>query len=155
MVAFRFSVVVPNLAPEAGIHGPNVVRRSEVEDAVYFERSGFKLLACGINPGERKRLDVGGVDLVERAEAPARVVAVVGGPRIGGGFEKSGGIEALRDGERCAQAQSKKQQDCDSSLLRSARKHCGSSLLIHVRASLLQAFQIRKEIVNVRLRKLV
>ena len=37
VVALRFSVVVPNLAAEASVHGPNVVWGGEVENAVHFE----------------------------------------------------------------------------------------------------------------------
>src|SRR5690349_12593726 len=99
VVAFRFTVIVPNLAAETSVDGPNVVRRREVENAVYFKGSRFKFLVRGIDPGERKGIDVGSVDLVERAEAPAGIVAVVGGPRVGGGFEEGGGIETLRGGE--------------------------------------------------------
>src|SRR5690242_15429043 len=110
---------------------------------------------CGIDPSKSKGADVGGVDLVEGAEAAAGIVAIVGGLRICSGLEKGRRIKALRGCEGCAQAYGGQQQQvCDSSLLRKVRKHGVSSSLIHGRASLLQACQIGKEIVNIGLRKL-
>ena len=46
-----------------------------------------------INPGQGQSLDVGGIDLFERAVVPARVVAVIGRPRVGRGFEQQRRIE--------------------------------------------------------------
>src|SRR5437899_224116 len=85
VVAFGFALVVPDLAAEFRVDGPDVVGRSEVHDAVYDERRGFENASrSAINPGEGERVDVAGVDLIERAVAAAGVVAVVGGPSVGG-----------------------------------------------------------------------
>src|SRR5260221_1759580 len=86
VIAFGFTLVMPDLAAELCVDGPNVVGRSEVHDAVYDERRGFEDAGrSAINPGEGERADVAGVDLIERAVSAAGGVAVVGGPRIGGG----------------------------------------------------------------------
>ena len=116
VVAFGSTVVMPDFAAVAGVHGPNVVGGGEVENAVDFERSRLELLVRRKNPGERERMDVCGIDLVERAETPAGIVAVVGGPGVRGGLEQSGRVEPLRGNEGRAQEESNKQQkDCSSS----------------------------------------
>src|SRR5215469_2856002 len=114
MVSLGFAVVVPNFAAEAGVHGPNIVGGGEVEDAVHFERSGFEFLVGGINPCEGKSVDVGGADLVERAEPSSGIITVIGGPGVGGGFLKGRWIQALRGANRRGQVENKKQQDRDS-----------------------------------------
>ena len=117
VVAFGWSVVVPDLAAEARIDGPNVVRCGEVENAADFEGSGFDWGDVHRkSPGQGERGDVGGIDLIESAEATAGIVTVVGGPGVGGGLEQSGRVEPLRGNEGRAQEESNKQQkDCRAS----------------------------------------
>ncbi len=94
----RRILVVPQLAAGARVGRPDVVGRGEVEDAVHHQRRRFdgdrgsaaaassrSAAARGEarGPGERQRVDVRGIDLGERAEAPAGVIAVVSGPGIG------------------------------------------------------------------------
>src|SRR5438046_4870966 len=85
VIAFGFTLIVPNLAAEFRVDGPNMVGRSEIHDAVDDERRGFEDASwSAINPGEGERVDVAGVDLIESTVTAAGVVAVVGGPSIGG-----------------------------------------------------------------------
>src|SRR5882724_12260334 len=85
VIAFGFTLIVPDLATEFRVDGPNMVGRSEIHDAVDDERRGFENVSwSAINPGESERTDVAGVDLIERAVTAAGVVAVVGGPSVGG-----------------------------------------------------------------------
>src|SRR5262249_17990367 len=74
----------------ARVDGPRVIGNGEVEDAVNHQGSGFDRgvadsalrahIRDAVEPRERKTVDVGGVDVGERAEAAARVIAVVRGP---------------------------------------------------------------------------
>ena len=63
------------------------------------------------DPGECKRADVSGIDLIERAEATTRIVPVIGRPGIGCRSEQSRRVEPLRRGERYMQAQCEQQED--------------------------------------------
>src|ERR1700729_4200350 len=95
---------------------PRVIRRGEIENAIQHERRGLDLqtaetgFAAGhrrhirtqaadrcpetrpgrspVYPRQRHLPDVELVDLPERAEAAARVIAVISGPCIGGCFEQ-------------------------------------------------------------------
>src|SRR5258708_34930347 len=101
VIAFGFTLVMPDLAAEPCVDGPNMVGRSEVHDAVDDERRGFEdARRSAINPGESERIDVAGVDLIESAVTTAGVVAVVGGPSVGGRVQQHCGVETLRGGGR-------------------------------------------------------
>src|SRR3569833_714334 len=94
-------LVVPELAAGAGVDGPGVIGHKEEEDAIDHQRGGFETAAEGdlrgevIDPGERERIDVGGVDLLQGAVTAARVIAAVSGPGIGGSFGERSWIDAL------------------------------------------------------------
>src|SRR5579859_5212774 len=47
------------------------------------------------SPRKGQAVHIGGVDLIERAEAAARVIAVVGWPRVRGRFQLGCGIQGL------------------------------------------------------------
>ncbi len=100
VVAFGGALVMPDLAAEAGVDGPDIVWRGEVENAVHFEWRGLEHSSMRAKyPGKRERADVSGVDLVEGAEAGTGIITVVGGPGIGGRPEQGCGIKALGCGE--------------------------------------------------------
>src|SRR5271167_577706 len=99
---------MPNAAAESSIHCPNVVRHRKIENAVHFERSRFD--RCAVrpkSPGERERVNVSRIDLVERTETLARIVAIVRWPGIGWRFEQHSGVELLSQSERQMQTQRK------------------------------------------------
>src|ERR1043165_2070687 len=101
VIAFGSSMIMPNLMAVTGIDGPNIVRCREIENAVDDEWRGFDNAGANAEgPGDGKGIDVGSVDLVERAVAAAGIVAIVGRPGIGGRFEKGGGVKALSGGSR-------------------------------------------------------
>ncbi len=100
--AVRFPLVMPDLAAGARVDGPGVVGEREIEDAVDFERRRFdgrrKRSGAGIEaifPGQGHRGDVRRIDVRERTEAAAGVIAVVSGPRIGGRLEQQCWIQTL------------------------------------------------------------
>src|SRR5579859_6633486 len=100
MVTLGSPLVMPDLPAITRVDCPDIVRRGKVEDAVDFERRGLENRAVGAkDPSQRKGVHVSGVDLIEGAVAGSGIIAVVGGPGIGSGFEQSCGIEALRAGE--------------------------------------------------------
>ena len=78
--------VVPDLVAGARVHRPDVVGDGEINNAVHQQRGGFdgRRLAGLKGPGEAEIGDVGRRDLREGAVAAAGIVAVVGGPGIGG-----------------------------------------------------------------------
>ena len=102
--ALGLPTVVPEFATGAGIHGERMVGHGEVKNTIDFERGGFHLdLRAGtgigaISPGEREILHVGGIDLGQRAEAPAGVITVISGPGIGRLPLQLGGVETFRSG---------------------------------------------------------
>src|SRR5687767_212493 len=76
-------LVMPDLSSGAGIHGPNVIREGEVEDAVDHKRRCLHGSAASrepIGPGEGKRGDIVRVNLGQRAEPATRVIAMIDGP---------------------------------------------------------------------------
>src|SRR5689334_9941527 len=96
MVAFGRALIVPDFASKTSINSPNVVGSGEIQNAVYFKRRGLD--DCGVwtkSPCEGKRADVSGIDLIELTESHARVVTVVGRPRVCRRFEQSCWIESL------------------------------------------------------------
>src|SRR5437879_264546 len=112
VIAFGLALVVPDLAAEFRVDGPNVIGRSEIHDAVDDERRGFEDARwSAINPGEGERVDVAGVDLIERAVSAAGVVAVVGGPGIGGRVQQRCGVETLRGG--VGRARESREENCN------------------------------------------
>ena len=88
--ALVLPAVVPDLLAGARIDCPGVIGNREVENAVDHQRSRFDRriadaalrpdIGDAVEPGERKAADIRGVDLGKRAEAPARVIAVVSRP---------------------------------------------------------------------------
>src|SRR5215475_785867 len=101
VVALGSAAVMPNLVAESRVNGPNIVGSSEIQNAVYFEWRGLESVSWSAeSPSERERTDVLGIDLVERAEAPAGIVAVVGGPGVCGRFEQGCGVKRLRGSAR-------------------------------------------------------
>ena len=112
VVAFGNTLVMPDFPPVARIYGPNVVGHREVENAVHFQRRRFDGGQMRLeDPGERKRADVSSIDLVERAEATARIIPVIGRPGIGCGLEQSRCVEPLRRKRRYIPSQRKQQED--------------------------------------------
>ena len=97
VIAGDFAFEMPDRQAEARVDGVDVVGDGEIQDAVHFERSGFDALAVrAINPGERELIYVVGIDLIERRKAFAGVIAIVGGPGVGGLFlQQSLWVEAL------------------------------------------------------------
>ena len=94
---------MPELATGAGVDGPGVVGHGEVEHAIHFERRGFDGDAArrigahvdAVHPGESQCACVGSGHLLQRAEAATGVIAIVGGPGIGGQLFEFGGVKAL------------------------------------------------------------
>src|SRR5882672_754331 len=85
--ALRLPGVMPDFAPRARVYGPHVVGKSEVEQAVDLDRraldaAGAEAGVRPVDPGQAQRIDVGGIDLLERAVAASRVVAVVCRPTV-------------------------------------------------------------------------
>jgi len=102
--AFAFPLVVPNLATGAGVDGPGVVGYGEIQNAIDLQWRGFDLDTKGtaagtglgmIEPGEFQVAYIAGVDLIESAEAAARVITVVGGPTSLVRMDDRRGIETL------------------------------------------------------------
>ena len=86
LVALGGAVVLPQLDAGLRIDGPGLVRDGEVHDAINNQRRAFDGQAVrGKGPGEREGLHIGDVDFIQRAEAAAREVAVIGGPLIADG----------------------------------------------------------------------
>src|SRR5262249_27247686 len=104
--ALRFVREVPDLASSSRVDGPDMVGRREIQETVHHQRRAFDRAGAGhtqpVDPRETQVLHVAGVDLRQRAEATAGVVAVVGRPGVGGD-------RSLR-GERAAQ-ENRDQQD--------------------------------------------
>src|SRR5579875_2678957 len=101
MPAVIYPVVVPQLLACARIYGPDVIRNSEIQNAVHFERSTFHLYVSytsqgtgigAVHPLESQVVQIGRIDLSQRAEPFARVIAVIGRPTIGGRPKKLCGI---------------------------------------------------------------
>ncbi len=87
VVAFGSAMVMPDLASVPGIDSPNVLGHGEVKNAVHFQRSRFNRGSVRVkDPCDCERADISGINLVERAETPARVVSVIGRPGIGCGL---------------------------------------------------------------------
>ena len=105
--AARLPEVVPDFAPGPRVDGPDVIGRRKVQRAVDHQRRRFdgrwtEAVGGGrrnvgafpadvrerlrrvqpVHPGELEIPDVVAVDLRQRAVAPARIVAVIGRPRI-------------------------------------------------------------------------
>src|SRR5579864_6108657 len=79
-------VVVPDLVAGACIHGPDVVRNGEVQNAIDQQRRGLdgrELLGLK-GPGKAQILDVQGRNLSESTVASAGIVAMVSRPTVGG-----------------------------------------------------------------------
>src|SRR5579859_4022973 len=96
MVTLGSPLVMPDLPAIARVDGPDIVWRRKIEDAVDFERRGLENRAMRAkNPGQRERVHVSGVDLIEGAVAGSGIVAVVGGPGVGSGLEQRCGVKAL------------------------------------------------------------
>src|SRR5207253_462330 len=111
VVAFRSSLVMPNLPAEAGVDGPDIVRSAEVENAVHFQRGGLDDQWARVkSPGQGEQIHVPRVDLVEGAEAGARIVSIVGRPGVGRRLEQSRGIEPLRGSAQWTKTQGKEQR---------------------------------------------
>ena len=106
VAAARLPGIVPGFPAGARIERPDVIRHRQVQVAVDHERrrldrrrtapgrrrvgpfsaddrAGARRVEA-VDPRQREVLHVGRVDLLERAVAPARVVAVVGRPGVGG-----------------------------------------------------------------------
>ena len=90
--------VAPQLSRRSRIEGPDVVWRRDVDDAVGQDRRRLDLLRLtGLKrPRQRQLSDVAGRDLRQPAMTLARVVAVIGGPAVGGRLEHCRVIERLR-----------------------------------------------------------
>src|SRR6185436_10720979 len=77
---------VPDLAAGPRVDRPHVIGNRYVGNAVDDERRTLDRTGAGrrqpVAPGKTEVLDVVGVDLGERAEPPAGVVAVVGRPSV-------------------------------------------------------------------------
>ena len=105
VAALVLPAVVPDLFTAAGVDGEDVIGDGEVENSVDFEGRRFDggrayaalLTDAGdaVKPLEGELIEVARVDLSERAEAAARVVAIVGRPSVGGRFEQGLGVEPL------------------------------------------------------------
>ena len=104
VAAARLPRVVPDVAAGARVDRVDVIGHREIQRAVDHQRRRLDLRrAAGrrrvrpfpaddragarrvdaIDPRQREPLHVGGVDLLERAVAAARIVAVIGRPRVG------------------------------------------------------------------------
>src|ERR1019366_4753800 len=146
----RLPEVMPQLFAGMRVDGPSVIRRGEVENAIQHQRRGFDLQAAEtgfpagygghirtqpangctegwacrrpVNPRQRHLFDVELVDLPERAEPAARVIAVVSGPCIGGRLKQLSRVEYLIADwlltHLCGQDHryNDRQQDCDQGL---------------------------------------
>ncbi len=74
----ELTLVEPDRASSTSVESERaVVLAGGIEDAVHHERRGFKFAGCGclIHPFRDQRSSIGSVDLVQRAEAAASVVA--------------------------------------------------------------------------------
>ncbi len=104
--ALRFPAEVPQLASGARIDGIDVIRQRGEQDAVHDD--GRTLDGRGVSsatalrtsaearpvdPGERHRIDIVLVDLIEWRVAAAGIVSVIGRPVLGARGEKLCGIE--------------------------------------------------------------
>ena len=98
--AFRLPDVVPDLASRTSVERPHVVRRGQIDDAIHlqrrpFDRAGVAAAARvhSIDPPQTQRADVAVVDLRQRTEPAAGVIAVIAWPRIRAGIQELRGIE--------------------------------------------------------------
>src|SRR5262245_61603946 len=74
-----------------------MIRHRKIRNAVDDKRRGFhRCLARLERPGHRQRPDVGRVDLLERTEALARVVAVERRPVLRWPLQQHSGVDTLR-----------------------------------------------------------
>src|SRR5262249_53368779 len=104
-------LIVPEFAAGACVGCPDVVGRREVENSVDEQGRGLDLDIASADshaaatastcsesrsPRQRKRVDIGGIDLGERDEAATGVIAVVAGPGVSGRMKQIGLREALR-----------------------------------------------------------
>src|SRR5215471_1967417 len=84
--ALRFPAEAPDLAARASVRGPGVIGNGEIEHAIGLQRRGLDLLlrralrSEARRPDQREVLDVGPVDLLERAMTPPGIIAVIHRP---------------------------------------------------------------------------
>src|SRR5262249_32687993 len=124
-------LVVPELLAGVGVDGPEVVGRGDVDDAARDDGRGLDLLAALPAPDLFELADIFRRDPGEFAVALAGVVAVVGGPGVGGRVEHGAGVYVLRADRRGCKAE-----------------ECGNwNEVAH--EGLLQTFQVCVDIVHV------
>ena len=117
VAALIFEIVLPDMLAGARVDREDVVGDGEVQNAVHQQRRGLDGRTAdaalrtdagdAVHPLDLQQIDVGLVDLVEIAEAPARVIAVIRRPDVGGRL-KSVSVFGSRP---CARASAAKKID--------------------------------------------
>src|SRR5204862_306295 len=117
MTALVLEVVLPDMLASASVDRKDVVGDREIEDPVHEQRRGFDRRAAdtalwadtrdAVHPFDLEQVHRGLVDLVEIAESPPGIVAIVGWPDVCRAFEQgqSFWIESLAAGEHRQQRQ--------------------------------------------------
>ena len=88
-------MITPDHMTGAAVQRPNMVRGGEIENAVYFQGCRFDRDVGSESPSQSERIDVLGIDLVERAEPPPGVFAIVSGPNRSRWLQKHLGRKSL------------------------------------------------------------
>ncbi len=115
--ACRRPLVVPELAPGTRVHGPDVIRDREVEDAVDLQRRALDGAKSRTGRGDAEHprqtqlVNVGVVDRRERAEAASRIIAVEGRPAVGARFEKLRRVQPALSGQPDGRRQDTRKED--------------------------------------------
>ena len=88
-------MIMPDHMTGAAVQRPNMIRGGQIENAVHFQGCRFDRDVGSESPSQRERIDILGIDLVERAEPPPGVFTVVSGPTRSGWLQKGLGREPL------------------------------------------------------------
>ena len=81
-------MIMPDHMTGAAVQRPNMIRGGQIENAVHFQGCRFDRDVGSESPSQSEKIDVLGIDLVERAESLPGIFTVVSRPTRSGWPQK-------------------------------------------------------------------